>query len=95
MPSQSDECCVCLEITDNLTKCHHHLCQICIPKLQKPNCPICRTVLDTVDSWLADPPPVRFNLILLDNLPPFVDVGVWRRILVIPFETQFMENPST
>ena len=38
------ECCICYSAdADNLIKmtCKHVICQVCITKLTKPNCPIC------------------------------------------------------
>ena len=36
------ECCVCAEETTNKTPCKHHICIVCLSRLNKQKCPICR-----------------------------------------------------
>ena len=35
-------CCVCLEETQKVTKCNHHLCTSCYSKMYEKKCPLCR-----------------------------------------------------
>jgi hypothetical protein len=49
VPNFPGECCVCLEETDTMTHCCHHLCYECLGKMNtkgKPIlCPMCRTTI--------------------------------------------------
>jgi hypothetical protein len=40
------DCCVCLEKTGGRTKCNHAICGICISKLKKTKCPLCRACIE-------------------------------------------------
>lgn len=42
---QDSECCICYESDCFIikTKCKHELCMLCISKLKKHECPMCRT----------------------------------------------------
>lgn len=37
-----DECCICNDITTMQTQCKHHICVVCVSKLNKNKCPLCR-----------------------------------------------------
>jgi hypothetical protein len=41
-----EDCSVCLEKTSGKTRCGHAICKICMSKLKKPSCPICRAYFD-------------------------------------------------
>ena len=40
--SSYKECCVCAEETTNKTTCNHPICIVCLSRLNKQKCPICR-----------------------------------------------------
>jgi hypothetical protein len=39
-------CCVCLEKTEKVTNCNHHLCKTCYSNMYTKNCPLCRKKID-------------------------------------------------
>ena len=41
-----DECCICMDPVTKLSKCGHGICQECIKKLHKEECPVCRQKLE-------------------------------------------------
>lgn len=43
------ECCVCAEETTNKTPCKHHICIVCLSRLNKQKCPICRGTMYAED----------------------------------------------
>ena len=40
--SSFKECCVCNDETTNKTSCNHHICIVCLSRLNKQQCPMCR-----------------------------------------------------
>ena len=42
--SDTNECCVCYEATENLTPCNHLVCESCYSRLN--TCPMCRAPLE-------------------------------------------------
>jgi len=38
-------CCVCDDETTHKTSCKHHICIVCISRLNKPRCPMCRCAI--------------------------------------------------
>jgi Zinc finger, C3HC4 type (RING finger) len=43
------ECCICYEKEEIIVlRCCHFVCSFCLKKIQKPMCPLCRTVINDV-----------------------------------------------
>ena len=40
--SSFKECCICNDETTNKTSCNHHICIVCLSRLNKQSCPMCR-----------------------------------------------------
>ena len=40
--SSFKECCICNDETTNKTSCNHHICIVCLSRLNKQQCPMCR-----------------------------------------------------
>jgi hypothetical protein len=43
--SSYKDCCVCAEETTNKTTCNHPICIVCLSRLNKQKCPICRSTI--------------------------------------------------
>ena len=69
--TDSEECCICYELTNMKTYCNHTLCKDCYDELNDKICPLCRTNLkdEIIQEQKEEPPIIEEQPIIQEEQP--------------------------